>query len=95
MTGQISRPGNPRADRELVELLAEIPKWDNKRLTYMHRRFTESRLFRVHHNPEGPLTPRAQKLLNAARFEMEVRGLLTRHPEPLAESQAADAPAQL
>lgn len=71
----------PQADAELAELLLEIAGWDDHMLTHMHGRFSTSRLFRVHHEPDGPLTPHAERLLAETRAEMARRGL-----EPLTTS---------
>ena len=65
------------AESELQALLDEIPTWPDAMLVHMHERFGTSRLFRVHHDPEGPLTASAEKLRAAAREEMERRGLPT------------------
>lgn len=67
-----ARPG---AEHEMTALLAEIPTWDDALLAYMYRRFATSRLFRVHHRPDGALTARAQQLLARAEAELEARGL--------------------
>ncbi|WP_157970149.1 hypothetical protein [Pelagibacterium sediminicola] len=63
------------AEAELRALLDEIPQWPDDMLMHMHRRYGESRLFRVHHAPDGVLTERARTLLNATRSEMMLRGL--------------------
>lgn len=68
-------PPRRGADLELDALLTEIPSWDDHTLLHMHRRYGESRLFRVHHQPESPLTERAQRLLAAVDTELERRGL--------------------
>lgn len=68
-------PPRARAETELQALLAEIPTWDDAMLAHMHRRYGESRLFRVHHAPDGPLTERAQALRAAVEAEMAQRGL--------------------
>lgn len=63
------------ADSELLALLEEIPSWPDAMLVHMHKRFSTSRLFRVRHEPDGPLTERAAALRDAAFAEMERRGL--------------------
>lgn len=63
------------AEAELKSLLDEIPAWPDSMLIHMHKRFTTSRLFRVHHEPGGPLTGRAEILRDATRSEMDRRGL--------------------
>lgn len=63
------------AETELLALLDEIPSWPDAMLVHMHKRFGTSRLFRVHHDPEGPLTERALTLRAAALDEMGRRGL--------------------
>lgn len=68
-------PSLSRAEAELQALLTEIPTWDDALLVHMHKRYGASRLFRVHHAPDGPLTPRAQTLLAAVEAEMHRRGL--------------------
>jgi hypothetical protein len=65
----------PQAQAELQALLDEIPLWSDDILLHMHRRFAESRLFRVHHAADGPLTDRARILLHATRAEIILRGL--------------------
>lgn len=67
----------PRAEAqaELKALLDEIPQWPDDVLVHMHRRYGESRLFRVHHAADGELTERARTLLNATHTEMMLRGL--------------------
>ncbi|SDG50075.1 hypothetical protein SAMN04487974_103230 [Pelagibacterium luteolum] len=76
-----SPPERPRvaprlnAEAELLHLLEEIPTWPDAMLVHMHKRFVSSRLFRVHHDPNGPLTKRAERLRDAALAEMRVRGL--------------------
>ncbi len=72
--GRLVRP-RAEAQSELQSLLDEIPHWSDDMLVHMHKRFGESRLFRVHHAPDGELTERARILLQAARAEMLVRGL--------------------
>jgi len=67
----------PTAEAELRALLDEIPSWPDAMLTHMHERFGASRLFRVHHDPDGPLTGHARILRAAAREEMARRGLPT------------------
>lgn len=69
------------AEAELRALLDEIPQWPDDMLVHMHRRYGESRLFRVHHAPDGALTERARTLLNATRTEMMLRGLTIRDDE--------------
>jgi hypothetical protein len=78
----INTPSNGRhirprasAQAELEALLGEIPQWSDEVLLHMHRRFGESRLFRVHHAPDGQLTDRTRILLHATRAEMILRGL--------------------
>lgn len=68
-------PPRRGADTEFEALLAEIPSWDDHTLLHMYRRFGESRLFRMHHLPENPLTERTQRLLAAAQAEILARGL--------------------
>lgn len=63
------------AESELRALLDEIPTWPDAMLVHMYRRFGSSRLFRIHHDPNGPLTDSARKLRAAALEEMERRGL--------------------
>lgn len=63
------------ADGELKALLDEIPTWSDTMLVHMHKRFGTSRLFRVHHAPDGELTERAKTLRAAALEEMDRRGL--------------------
>ncbi|AEQ52187.1 hypothetical protein KKY_2178 [Pelagibacterium halotolerans B2] len=70
------------AESELSALLDEIPSWPDAMLVHMHKRFGTSRLFRVHHDPDGPLTQRALTLRAAAFEEMSRRGL-----EALAEDE--------
>lgn len=78
--GRRVRP-RPEAQAELEALLDEIPNWSDDMLVHMHKRFGESRLFRVRHAPDGPLTSRARILLNATRAEMILRGLPTTEPQ--------------
>ena len=70
------------AETELLALLDEIPGWPDAMLVHRHKRFGTSRLFRVHHDPDGPLTEHAMTLRAAARDEMSRRGL-----DALAEDQ--------
>ena len=63
------------AESELQALLDEIPTWPDAMLAHMYTRFGSSRLFRLHHDAEGPLTERAQQLRFAALCELERRGL--------------------
>ncbi len=70
------------AETELSALLDEIPGWPDAMLVHMHKRFGTSRLFRVHHDPDGPLTASALTLRAAALEEMDRRGL-----EALAEDE--------
>lgn len=63
------------AQSELQALLDEIPTWPDAMLTHMYTRFGSSRLFRLHHDADGPLTERAQQLRFAALCELERRGL--------------------
>lgn len=76
-----SPPERPRvaprlnAEAELLSLLEEIPTWSDAMLVHMHKRFVSSRLFRVHHAPNGPLTRQAERLRDATIAEMGVRGL--------------------
>ena len=68
-------PKRAEADVEARKLLAEIPDWDDRLLLYMHRRFRTSRLFRLHHRPEGEMTPMAAQLLATADAEIARRNL--------------------
>lgn len=68
-------PPRPAAQAELQALLDEIPQWPDDMLLHMHKRFAESRLFRVHHAADGPLTDRARILLHATKAEIILRGL--------------------
>lgn len=70
-----------KAESELRSLLEEIPGWPDAMLVHMHKRFSTSRLFRVHHDPAGPLTARAEALRDAALAEMERRGLQALPPD--------------
>jgi hypothetical protein len=72
----------PSAETELLALLDEIAGWPDVMLVHMHKRFGTSRLFRVHHDPDGPLTEHAMTLRAAALEEMTRRGL-----EALAEDE--------
>lgn len=63
------------AEDELKALLEEISTWSDTMLVHMHKRFGTSRLFRVHHDPEGELTDRAMALRAEALAEMERRGI--------------------
>ena len=64
-----------KAEAELQSLLDEISTWPDAMLEHMHKRVSTSRLFRVRHDPEGPLTARAETLRDAALAEMQLRGL--------------------
>lgn len=68
-------PPRKAAGAEFDALLSEITTWTDEMLVHMYARFGTSRLFRVHHDPEGPLTDRAIILRYACRDEMERRGL--------------------
>lgn len=68
-------PPRSSAASELQALLEEIPTWSDTMLTHMYKRFGSSRLFRLHHRVDGPLTERAQQLRFAALAELERRGL--------------------
>ncbi|WP_147276054.1 hypothetical protein [Pelagibacterium lacus] len=70
-----------KSESEMRALLDEIPSWPDAMLLHMHKRFATSRLFRVHHDPHGPLTERAVLLRDAAGTEIALRGL-----SPLAET---------
>jgi hypothetical protein len=63
------------AEGELKSLLDEIPTWSDTMLVHMHKRFATSRLFRVHHDPQGALTARAVTLRAAVGDELSRRGL--------------------
>ena len=63
------------AEDELKSLLDEIPTWSDTMLVHMHKRFATSRLFRVHHDPNGALTDRAVTLRAAVGDELARRGL--------------------
>lgn len=70
-----------KAQAELQALLDEIPQWPDDVLVHMHRRYAESRLFRVHHAADGELTERARSLLDATHAEMALRGLTMKDDE--------------
>ncbi|WP_196257932.1 hypothetical protein [Pelagibacterium limicola] len=78
--GRHVRP-RPQAQAELQALLDEIPQWDDEMLLHMHKRYSESRLFRVHHAADGELTERAKLLLDATGAELAVRGLFAADAE--------------
>lgn len=44
-------------------------------MLHMYRRYGESRLFRIHHDPEKEMTARAQRLRAAVRACLEDRGI--------------------
>ncbi len=68
---------NPRAAArsELDTLLSEISGWDNTILIHMYKRFATSRLFRVRHDMSAPMTEHAICLREAAKAEIQRRGL--------------------
>lgn len=68
-------PKSTQSQVELEALLAEIPTWDNHILLHMNSRFRDSKLFRVFHQPDAELTPRAKILLEATLAEMKKRDL--------------------
>lgn len=68
-------PETSQSQVELEGLLAEIPTWDNHVLLHMNSRFRDSKLFKVLHQPDADLTPRAKILLEATLTEMNKREL--------------------